>query len=166
MPSLYVHQLVNRPKGEVFAAASDLTGFSDYVRDVISFELLTSGPVGENTCFLHTRKVLGIKMRRTVTLIDWKPPLSFTARFSALGQILDSVHLFEDLPPDEANLSQTRFTLGLTFKPKPFSAVPALFIWYVLRPYIRSQLHREINDVKLKVENRQSVVLELSESVA
>ena len=129
----------------VFATIAHLESLPDHIRDIDEIELLTNGPVGQGTRFYHRRRLIGFKVRRPVTIVEWNPPARFVARFRVVGIDVDSDHVIE------RRKDGCHFTLSLRSTPYGIRRLVGTTIWFLLLRAIRRGVRREVEDVQRRL---------------
>lgn len=69
--------VIHAPPERVFASMTDPGSARQWMKGLVSIEVLTSGPFGKGTVFRETRKMFGKEASELFEVRAWDPPRSF-----------------------------------------------------------------------------------------
>lgn len=145
---IIVETLVDAPPDAVFAVASDVTNWPQFISSIQSVALLTPSPVAVGTRFRETRVMFGRQATEEMTVSELEPPHRFLLTAFNHGTAYRAEHLFEP------HATGTRMTL--TFEGRPSTLPARLFapLGWLFLGTVRRQLEADLADLKRETERR------------
>jgi uncharacterized protein YndB with AHSA1/START domain len=143
-----VQSVIAAPPETVFAVATEIARWPEFIAAIERVEVLTPGPVAVGTRFRETRTMFGRSATEEMTVAEIDPPLRLVLTAHNHGTAYRAEHLFA---PQGAGTSLT-----LTFDGRPQSLPARLFapIGYLMLGTVRRQLASDLADLGREAERR------------
>lgn len=134
----------------VFDAATDLNAWPDMIEDIVSVELLTTGPVGAGTVFRETRVMFGKEATEEMTFETFDRPSGYQLTARSCGCHYLTTTSFEPIP------SGTRMVIDFRCRPEKLMAWIMLPLGLLMKRMIRKCLEKDLACIKVSIETSRT----------
>ncbi|MFH1185663.1 MAG: SRPBCC family protein [Chloroflexota bacterium] len=133
---------VNRPIGEVFAYATDISKNAEWSADIVRAEQTSPGPVGVGATSVLVQKFLGKEMKNDVAVTVYDPPHRFGFKTTSGPVQFEGMQTFEEVE------GGTRMTFSMKGEAGGFFKVAE----GLLGKEVEKSFERDLKTLKAKLE--------------
>ncbi len=139
MPSFTIERHIDAPGAETFAVFSDLQSAPDRIKEIVSLEVLTDGPVGAGTRFRETRIMMKKEATEEMEISDWRPGEGYVVTCDSCGCHYETKFSFS--PSEKGTLVRMQMdTTPVTLSAKILGPAMNLFFGGMMRRCMEKDL--------------------------
>ncbi|MEM7227639.1 MAG: SRPBCC family protein [Planctomycetota bacterium] len=149
-----VEQFIDAPQADVFAAATDVDRWAEYIDDIVRVERLTDGPVGVGTRVRETRRIMKKEQTEEMEFTSFVPNESYTLGANSCGCVFSTTCRLT--PRDDGTVvTMDMHGQGTSFMTRAVGAVTG----FMMKGMMRKCLERDLLCLKQRLEASPATAL-------